>query len=70
MAQVLSPYWKTYMINDKESQQNETHPRQEWEELDILEIPFEKALAMMESGKIKDAKTLILLQYAQLKQLL
>lgn len=44
--------------------------KEEGEELDILEIPFDKALAMVESGEIKDAKTVILLQYAQLKQLL
>ena len=42
----------------------------EQEEIEVLEIPFSKALNMMETGEIKDAKTIILLQYAQLKNLL
>ena len=42
----------------------------EQEEIEVLEIPFSKALDMVEGGEIKDAKTIILLQYAQLKNLL
>lgn len=41
----------------------------EQEEIEVLEIPFNKALQMMDSGEIKDAKTIILLQYAQLHAL-
>lgn len=41
----------------------------EQEEIEVLEIPFEKALQMMNSGEIKDAKTIMLLQYAQLHAL-
>jgi nudix-type nucleoside diphosphatase (YffH/AdpP family) len=40
------------------------------EEIEILEIPIAKALAMISSGEIKDAKTIILLQYAALHRLL
>lgn len=39
----------------------------EQENIEVLEIPYEKALRMMETGDIKDAKTVVLLQYLQLK---
>ncbi|MEM8999200.1 MAG: NUDIX domain-containing protein [Bacteroidota bacterium] len=38
----------------------------ETENIEVLEISFVQAIAMMESGDIKDAKTIMLLQYAQL----
>ncbi len=38
----------------------------EQENIEVLEIPFTKALDMMNNGEIKDAKTIMLLQYAQL----
>lgn len=41
----------------------------ETENIEVLEMPFAQALNMMESGEIKDAKTIMLLQYAQLKGL-
>jgi len=41
----------------------------EREEIEILEIPFSKALTMMSTGEIQDAKTVMLLQYAQLNTL-
>lgn len=43
---------------------------QEQEEIEVMEIPFVKALDMIASGEIKDAKTVMLLQYAQIHQLL
>lgn len=42
----------------------------EQENIEVLEIPFEKAYAMIASGEIKDAKTIMLLQYAQIHDLL
>ena len=42
----------------------------EHEEIEVLEMPFSKALKMMESGDIRDAKTIMLLQYAQMNDLL
>jgi nudix-type nucleoside diphosphatase (YffH/AdpP family) len=42
----------------------------EQEEIEVLELPFQQTLKMMESGEIKDAKTIILLQYAQIHQLI
>jgi nudix-type nucleoside diphosphatase (YffH/AdpP family) len=37
----------------------------ETENIEVLEMPFSKALEKMKSGKINDAKTIMLLQYAQ-----
>ena len=42
----------------------------EYEEIEVMEMPFSEAIEMMEAGEIKDAKTVILLQYAQLKNLM
>ena len=39
------------------------------EEIEVMEIAFSKALEMVTSGKIKDAKTIMLLQYAQINYL-
>jgi len=39
----------------------------ETENIDVLELDFEKALEMMKTGEIKDAKTIMLLQYAQVE---
>jgi len=41
----------------------------ETENIEVLELPFKKALQMMETGKIRDAKTIMLLQYAQVQNL-
>lgn len=38
----------------------------EQEEIEVLEIPFRKALEMIRSGEIRDAKTIMLLQYLQI----
>jgi nudix-type nucleoside diphosphatase (YffH/AdpP family) len=38
---------------------------EEQEEIDVLEMPFKDAWLKMETGEIKDAKTVILLQYAK-----
>ncbi|MBS1530323.1 MAG: GDP-mannose pyrophosphatase NudK [Bacteroidetes bacterium] len=43
---------------------------EEQEHIEVLEIPFDEALAMMNTGEIKDGKTIILLQYALLNNLL
>jgi len=42
---------------------------EEDERIKVLEIPFEKALKMMSTGEIKDAKTIVLLQYALINKL-
>jgi nudix-type nucleoside diphosphatase (YffH/AdpP family) len=42
----------------------------EGEDIETLELPFSDALAMIERGEIADGKTIMLLLYAQWKQLL
>ena len=42
----------------------------EQEDIEVLEVPFEKALQMVSDGTIRDAKTIMLLQYAKLQGLL
>lgn len=39
------------------------------EDIEVLEIPFKKALKMIETGEICDAKTVLLIQYAKLNNL-
>ncbi|MEJ7830157.1 MAG: NUDIX domain-containing protein [Segetibacter sp.] len=43
--------------------------QEEQEEIDVLEMPFEEAYLKIEKGEIKDAKTVILLQYAKVNNL-
>ncbi|MGZ3822717.1 MAG: GDP-mannose pyrophosphatase NudK [Mucilaginibacter sp.] len=43
---------------------------EENENIEVLELPFSKALSMIITGEIKDAKTIMLLQYAQINNLL
>lgn len=42
----------------------------EQEEMDVLEIPIDDALQMIETGEINDGKTIMLLQYIRLKNIL
>ena len=42
---------------------------EETENIEVLEMPFTKAIEMVENGEIKDAKTIMLLQWAQINQL-
>ena len=41
----------------------------EQENIEVLEIPFDKAIHMVNTGEIKDGKTIMLLQYAQINRL-
>lgn len=43
---------------------------EEQEEIEVLELDFEKAYSMIMTGEIKDAKTIMLLQYAKINNLL
>lgn len=43
---------------------------EEEESIELIELPFTEALAKIRTGEIEDAKTMLLLQYAQLHQLL
>jgi len=42
----------------------------EQEHIEVLEIKFDEAMQMISDGNIKDAKTIMLLQYAKLNQLI
>jgi nudix-type nucleoside diphosphatase (YffH/AdpP family) len=49
-----------------EQKVNEGGGVDEDENIEVLELDFEKAYAMIASGEIRDAKTIMLLQYAKL----
>ncbi|MEL0456177.1 GDP-mannose pyrophosphatase NudK [Flavobacteriaceae bacterium SZ-1-7] len=42
----------------------------EHEDIEVLELPFEKAIEMLNAGQIEDTRTIVLLQYAQIHKLL
>ena len=42
----------------------------EQEDVEVIELDFDKAMQMLNTGEINDAKTIILLQYAKLHSLL
>lgn len=54
----------------KDQKVNEGGGVEEEENIEVLELPFSKAYQMMESGEIRDAKTIMLLQYAKLNKLI
>ena len=60
----VAAYSKTMKINEGGGIE------QEQEDIEVLELPFEQALGMIGSGEIKDGKTIMLLQYAKLENLL
>lgn len=43
---------------------------EEGENIEVLELSFDKALTMIDSGEVKDAKTIMLLQYLRLKNII
>lgn len=43
---------------------------QEQENIEVLEMPVEQAMHMIDNGEIKDAKTIMLLQYIKLQQII
>jgi len=43
---------------------------EEGENIEVLELSFENALAMIDTGEIKDAKTIMLLQHLKVKNIL
>ena len=57
-----------YQARDKVS--NGGGHAHEGEDIEVLELDLEEALAQISSGQIQDAKTIMLLQYAQIHQLL
>jgi nudix-type nucleoside diphosphatase (YffH/AdpP family) len=43
---------------------------EENEDIEVLEMPYAQALEMVRTGEIKDGKTILLLQYAELNRLM
>ena len=60
----VAPYDDTMKINDGGGLEIED------EEIEVLEMPFSEAIKMVDNFKIIDAKTILLLQYAQIHNLL
>lgn len=50
-----------------ESQRQNAGGGVEDEDIDVLEVPFAEALEMIKDGRIKDGKTIMLLQHAQIQ---
>ena len=57
-------YTKDMKVSDGGGLEEET------EHIEVLELPFTQALQMLKTGEIKDAKTMMLLQYEQINGLL
>ncbi|WP_292010747.1 GDP-mannose pyrophosphatase NudK [Chryseobacterium sp.] len=60
----IAEYSKEMKVNDGGGLE------EEGENIEVLEIPFEEALKMVDSGEIMDAKTIMLLQHIRLKGIL
>jgi nudix-type nucleoside diphosphatase (YffH/AdpP family) len=60
----VAEYSKEMKVSDGGGVEDES------ENIEVLEIPFQQALEMINTGEIKDGKTIMLLQYAQINQLL
>lgn len=56
-----------YMAEYSDAQREFAGGGVEDEDIDVLEMPFTQALAMVKSGEIRDGKTVILLQQLQLR---
>lgn len=60
----IAEYSKEMKVNDGGGIEEEQ------ENIEVLEIPFEEAMQMITSGKIKDAKTIMLLQHAKINNVI
>ena len=60
----VAEYEKSMKVNDGGGVEHEQ------ENIEVLEFNFDQALKMIESGEIKDGKTIMLLQYVRLHKIL
>ncbi len=60
----IAEYSKSMKVNEGGGVDHEE------ENIEVLELPFEQAFAMIKTGEIKDAKTIMLLQYIRLQNIL
>jgi GDP-mannose pyrophosphatase NudK len=68
VTEILYFFVAEYTSSMKISEGGGVH--EENENIEVLEIPFLHALQMIKIGEIKDGKTIMLLQYAELNKLL
>ena len=64
MYSFIAEYTEDMKLNDGGGVESED------EEIEVMELPFQEAVKMMFNGEIKDAKTIMLLQYAQINSFL
>lgn len=64
VTEILHFFVAEYSIDMKVSEGGGLEHDQE--NIEVLELPFDEALRMIENGQIKDAKTIMLLQYAKI----
>jgi len=67
VTEILYFFVAAYSKDMKVSEGGGHHDEQE--NIEVLEKPFAEAIAMISTGEIKDGKTIMLLQYAQLNHL-
>lgn len=67
-AELLHYFVAPYSRDQKEEEGGGLE--EEGEDVVVVEIPFSKALQMVQAGEIRDAKTILLLLYAQANRLL
>lgn len=60
----IAEYSKEMKVNEGGGLEHEE------ENIEVLELDIDKAMKMLESGEIKDGKTIMLLQYIKLKGIL
>jgi GDP-mannose pyrophosphatase NudK len=60
----IAEYSKNMKVNDGGGAEHEE------ENIEVMELDFHKAIEMMESGEIRDAKTIMLLQYMQIHRVM
>lgn len=68
VTEILHFYIAAYEPNMRLGEGGGVEEEQEF--IEVLEYPYEQALAMIANGEIKDAKTIMLLQYLRVHQLL
>jgi nudix-type nucleoside diphosphatase (YffH/AdpP family) len=66
VTETLVHFIGTYSADQKVSEGGGKHD--EGEDIEVLHLPLDQALAMMATGEIRDAKTIILLQHLALKR--
>lgn len=64
VTEILHFFAANYEPGDRTNQGGGVHA--EGEDIDVLELPFDKALDMVKNGTIRDGKTIMLLQHAAL----